>query len=91
MTFENDPNRSTEAGPTRPRTGLGRDGARDGSGYGTLWMIAGIAAVVLLGLLIFGAGDRTSTATNTGDKPAPTTTNKAPAGQPTAPGNTTNK
>ena len=75
MTYQNDPN---------PRRGM----ASDGSGWRNLGIIAGIAAVVLLGLLIFLPRDTTSTASRDNsprtERSTPTVPpSKAPATAPT--------
>ena len=77
MTYPNDPNR---------RPGVGADG----SGWRTLGIIAAVAAVLLLGILVFLPRDTTSTASRDNSPRAERTTpspppSKAPANAPTTP------
>lgn len=84
MTYQNDPNRV-------------RPAARDsGGGWRTLGIIAAVAAVVLLGLLIFLPRDTTSTVSRDSSPRVEQTTptappNKAPATAPTTQPGTPNQ
>jgi hypothetical protein len=75
MTYQNDPNRRRAMDP-------------DGSGWRTLGLIAAVAAIVLLGLLVFMPRDTTSTASRDNSPRTERTTptvppSKAPAAAPT--------
>jgi len=83
MTYQNDPNRV-------PPRNLGR--RADGS-WGVLPLVAGVAAVLLLALLIFGIRDNNTSGVATRETPQTTAPNRtnppattpAPAPAPTPP------
>ena len=76
MTFENNPTRipgePVRTPPVEPRR----------SGYGSFGLLAAIAAVVLLGLIFFGNGDTTNTASTATERSAPTTSAPPPGPGP---------